>query len=87
MAKGEVKVSTDKEWLRLVWTNQGKLYFLTLGLPDSQTNRKVAQSRATQIQLDILSGNFDITLAKYKPSTALTAKKPPLIELLDKFVA
>jgi integrase len=87
MAKGEVKVSADKGWLRLVWTNQGKRFVLTLGLPDSKTNRKVALSRATQIQLDILSGNFDPTLAKYKPSIALTAKKTPLLELLDKFVA
>ena len=82
MAKGEVKVSADKGWLRLVWTNQGKRYFLTLGLPDSKTNRKVALSRATQIQLDILSGNFDPTLAKYKPSIALTAKKTSLLEVV-----
>lgn len=88
MAKGEVKVSTDKGWLRLVWSYQGKRYFMTLGLPDSKTNRKIAQSRATQIQLDILSGNFDPTLTKYKPSSAApTQKQTILAELFTKFVA
>jgi integrase len=71
MAKGDVKVNSDKGWLRLVWTYQSKRYFLTLGLPDNKTNLKVAQSRATQIQMDIVSDNFDLTLAKYKPSPAL----------------
>lgn len=88
MAKGEVKVSADKGWLRLIWTFQGKRYFLTLGLPDNPTNRKVAQSRAMQIQLDLLSGNFDPTLGKYKPSQALQIEKQLLMaELFQKFVA
>jgi len=86
MAKGDVKVNSDKGWLRLVWTYQSKRYFLTLGLPDNKTNLKVAQSRATQIQLDILSDNFDLTLAKYKPSPALQEiKQLTLTELFDRF--
>jgi integrase len=86
MAKGEVKVNIDKGWLRLVWTYQSKRYFLTLGLPDNKTNQKVAQSRATQIQLDMLSGNFDLTLAKYKPSPALQeVKQLTIAELFERF--
>jgi integrase len=86
MAKGDVKVNSDKGWLRLVWTYQSKRYFLTLGLPDNKTNLKVAQSRATQIQLDILSDNFDLTLAKYKPTPALQEiKQLTLMELFERF--
>lgn len=38
-----------------------------MGLPDSRVNRLVAQQKATQIELDVASGNFDSTLKKYKP--------------------
>jgi integrase len=88
MAKGEVKVNADKGWLRLVWTFQSKRYFLTLGLPDNKTNRKVAQSRATQIQLDLLSDNFDPSLGKYKPAPCLQEERQlSIAELIQKFMA
>lgn len=56
----------------------GKRYYLSTGFTDSVANRKVAEMKARQIELDILSGNFDPTLAKYKPES-LQAKVTPSI--------
>jgi hypothetical protein len=39
-------------------------------------NWKTAQSKAWEIEQDISTGNFDPTLAKYKPRTHLTLVKP-----------
>jgi integrase len=65
--KGSVKVENDKGWLRLRFTHAGKRHTFALGIPDSKSNRKMAEAKAQQIELDILSGNFDSTLFKYKP--------------------
>ena len=67
--KGAVKVETDKGWLRLRFSHQGKRHAITLGLPDSKVNRTVAEQKARQIELDIISGNFDESLRKYKPQS------------------
>jgi integrase len=64
--KGTVSVTADRGRLRLGWRHEGKRYFLFIGLPDSITNRRVATAKATQIELDILSGHFDPTLKRYK---------------------
>jgi integrase len=40
---------------------------LYIGLPDSIANRKAASIQASQIELDMASGNFDPSLIKYKP--------------------
>lgn len=76
-------VQPFRDRLRLCWTFDGKRHYLYLGLPDSIANRKVAEIRARQIELDIASGNFDRTLAKYKApqrSAALT-----VCELFERF--
>lgn len=65
--KGTVKVEVDKGWLRVRFTHAGKRYAFAIGLPNSEINRKVAEQRARQIELDIISGNFDPSLQKYKP--------------------
>ena len=65
--KGSINIESDKGWLRLRFSCQSKRYAFALGLPDSKVNRKVAEQKAKQIELDILSGNFDSTLKKYKP--------------------
>lgn len=62
-----VKVENDDDRLRLRFSHAGKRYAMALGLPDSAINRLVAQQKAAQIELDIVSGNFDTTLKKYKP--------------------
>ena len=66
-AKGTVKIESDKGWLRLRFSFQGRRYAFSLSLPDTKVNRTVAEHKARQIELDILSGNFDPTLKKYKP--------------------
>ncbi|MEL6139749.1 MAG: DUF3596 domain-containing protein [Cyanobacteria bacterium J06628_6] len=58
------------ERLQLRFRYRGKRRYLSLGLPDSPTNRIVAQQTASQIQLDIISDNFDDTLDKYKPEAS-----------------
>ena len=66
-AKGTVKIESDKGWLRLRFTHAGKRRAFALGLPDTIINRKFAEQKARQIELDILSSNFDTSLQKYKP--------------------
>jgi integrase len=67
MASGCVTVQVIKARLRLVWSWQGRRFFLYIGLPETKPNRKAANIKAQTIELDITSGNFDQSLAKYKP--------------------
>ena len=68
-SKGSVVVESFKDRLRLRWRVAGKRYCLSLGLPDTQESRMLAQLKARQIELDAISGNFDTTLTKYKPQS------------------
>jgi integrase len=52
--------------LRLRWRNGGDRHCLALGLPDNLTNRAVAEGKARQIELDILSRHFDKSLDRYR---------------------
>ncbi|MGB3293149.1 MAG: tyrosine-type recombinase/integrase [Phormidesmis sp.] len=67
-ASSLVKVENDEGRLRLRFSYGGKRYAMAIGLPNSSVNRMVAQQKASQIELDIASGNFDPTLKKYKPA-------------------
>nr|WP_052289877.1 IS256 family transposase [Scytonema millei] len=67
-----------------------------LALTIRQLHARATQMRANQIELDLISGNFDETLTKYKPQAALstvstitpisTPVNPSLAELWEKFV-
>jgi integrase len=70
--KGTVQIITSNSRLQLRFRHAGKRYYLSLGLPDTKVNRKAAEAKKNQIELDIASGNFDPTLAKYKFQPALT---------------
>jgi len=76
--KGNVTVEPFRGRLRLRFRFNGQRYSLGLGLPDSRTNRRVAEARARQIEDDMRlqlahGGNyFDATLAKYKPEAMLS---------------
>lgn len=97
-SKGSVQIKASHGRLQLVFSFNGRRRYLSLGVTDSKTSRAVAEMRARQIQLDILSGNFDETLAKYKPQAAIAAEEPELVvaseepagpdlsELWEKFV-
>lgn len=88
-AKGTVKIESDKGWLRLRFTHAGKRRAFALGLPDTIINRKFAEQKARQIELDILSSNFDTTLQKYKPQKTkeeIEAQFVTIKELILKFI-
>lgn len=89
-SKGTVAILVSNERLQLRFNYSGKRYYLSLGFKDTQSNRKLAQMRARQIELDILSGNFDISLDKYRPQvipkaiTPITPiPTPPKTSLID----
>jgi integrase len=52
-----------------VWSVLGQRYFLSLELEDSPLARRVAEAKAKLIEADIVSGNFDQSLEKYKPES------------------
>jgi integrase len=79
--KGKVKVENDKGWLRLRFTHLGKRYAFALGYPDTVIGWKLAESKAQQIELDILSYNFDPTLAKYKPERQAGANQSDVLSV------
>jgi len=60
----------------------GSQKYLSLNLVDSVENRLVAEVKVRQIELDIIAGYFDPTLAKYK-SHYQPAKKEKIHTLLD----
>lgn len=69
LSKGSVGIEVFQQRLRLRLPRQlyaGKQKYLSLGLSDNPENYKVAELKARQIELDIISNNFDVTLAKYR---------------------
>ena len=82
--KGTVSVTSDRGRLRLGWRYLGERYFLFIGLPDTATNRKVAEAKAFQIELDIKSGHFDPTLKVYKGKLP-SRNRLLVIDLFNKF--
>ncbi|MGA7934210.1 MAG: DUF3596 domain-containing protein, partial [Kovacikia sp.] len=83
--KGTVSVTVDKARLRLGWRYQEKRQFLYTGLPDTPTNRRVAERKATQIELDIKSGHFDPSLKAYKTPQKIL-KTHSVVELFEQFM-
>lgn len=72
-SKGSVQVITSNNRLQLRFRYAGKRRYLSLGLYDDRDNRLAAEMKARQIELDILSGNFDESLDKYRISVASKA--------------
>ena len=68
--KGKVAIEVKGGFLRLRWRYLGTQHTLYTGLPDEPISRTVAEGKANAIALDMLSNNFDTTLAKYKPQRA-----------------
>jgi integrase len=84
--KGSVVVAADKGWLRLVWSYAVKRYLMTLGMPDNQTNRAIAETKAGIIYRDIITDNFDPTLEKYKPQTATKIESVSVVGLFEQWL-
>lgn len=91
---GNVAITADKGRLRLRWQTGGKRYTLYLGITDTPQNRKLAQTKAISIELDIRSGNFDNSLTKYKERSpnskshqAVEVKAKRSSEILQEYTA
>lgn len=82
--KGAVTAESFRGRLRLRFRFNGKRYSMSLGIPDTQINQRVAEARARQIEDDMRlqlahGGNyFDPTLAKYKPESVLSVSDPDI---------
>lgn len=63
--KGKVSIEAVGDRLRLRWRFGGNRFSLPVGL-DNPIGRSVAQSLAAKIEADILTGNYDPTLKKYR---------------------
>jgi len=90
-SKGTVQVKSSNDRLQLVFTYAGERHYLSLGLPDSRTNRKVAEAKAKIIEADIAFDRFDESLDKYRPQsqakqTASIESDGALVELWEQFV-
>jgi integrase len=75
-SKGGVGLEAFRNRLRLRLPRSlfnGKQTYLSLGVDDTKLNRKIAEQKIRQIEADILSNNFDFTLATYKPQTHLAS--------------
>ena len=75
-SKGSVVIINSNGRLQLRFSYCGKRHYISIGLPDSPTNRKLAELRASEIEKDILYERFDATLQKYKPNTSLSTITP-----------
>jgi integrase len=67
-AKGSVSIETFQGRLRLRLPRQlfdGKQKYLTLGLPDTVVNRRLAEAKVMLLESDIKLERFDLTLARY----------------------
>ena len=93
-SKGSVQIKNSNGRLQLVFSFGGRRHYLSLGFDDTPANRKLAELKAREIELDILSGHFEGT-DKYRPASALSTNeritpistpKPTLAELWDKFL-
>ncbi|MGP1372522.1 MAG: Arm DNA-binding domain-containing protein [Almyronema sp.] len=82
--KGSVSIEVFRGRLRLRFRFNGQRYSMALGIPDTQTNRRVAEARARQIEDDMRlqlahGGNyFDSSLEKYKPESVLSVSEPDI---------
>jgi integrase len=63
-----VYVERDRVRLRIRIVYQGKKHQFSTGLMDTKTNRSYVQGIASRIELDMVSGQFDPTLLKYRPN-------------------
>lgn len=90
-AKNSVKICARGQTLSLVLPRIycGNIKRIALGISDNPENRKFAELKAKQIEIDFLSGVFDASLEKYrqkKPTPAAQAKSLTLPEIYEKYI-
>jgi integrase len=91
MRKVKVRLHDRNGWLKLRWSHQGQRYDFALGLPSSALNRKVAERKASEIELDIATEHFDPSLDKYRSvaqiQTQAVSSALSVVNLFEKFMA
>jgi integrase len=86
--KGTIAIHERNGMLRLRWRYQGQEKHLALGVPDTPMSRHIAQLKANEIEADILKGEFDPTLDRYRDQAGNpTPIAPSTVELFDQFIA
>jgi integrase len=87
--KGKVSVENFKNRIRLRWRYLGKRYSLSLG-PYDKVNLKAANKVVLQIELDMVSDQFDDTLVNYggkSPKPIVEPTKPKsTVEYFERWV-
>lgn len=81
-SKGSVKVISSNNRLQLRFRFGAKRHYVSIGLSDTPTNRKLAEMKAREMELDMLSGHFDESLAKYKAGPSLSIDSPDITPVL-----
>jgi Arm DNA-binding domain len=61
-SKRSVQIKTSNGRLQLVCTYVDKRHYLSLGFSDTKTHRKLAEAKARQLELDMLSGHSEADL-------------------------
>ncbi|MEM9219474.1 MAG: DUF3596 domain-containing protein [Cyanobacteria bacterium P01_F01_bin.150] len=93
-SKGSVQIKNSNGRLQVVFNFGGKHHYLSLGFDDTPANCKLAEIKAREIKLDILSGHFEgtekdkpaSTLSTNESVTPISTPKPILTELWEKFL-
>ena len=65
IVKVRVRAKNNRLQLRYVYP-KGKREEISLGLSDTQNNRRIAEGKASAIEADIANGYYDLTVEKYK---------------------
>lgn len=76
--KNTIKIRVRNKMLSLVLPRVycGKLKTLALGKVDNLENRIFAEHKARQMEMDLMSGHFDVSLGKYKPTKVVPVDLP-----------
>lgn len=83
--KGTVAVVVRGGTLSLRWRTQGKQYRIALGLDNTPSGKKLAHTKALDIERDIAFDQFDASLEKYLPN-APTPRPLSTPERFEQFI-
>ena len=83
--RGTVTVEGFRGMLRFRWSFKSKRYGFSMGVPDTVVNRIVAEGKARVIEGDMVTGNFDESLDKYRPAPAIVKAEVTVTVLFERF--